>query len=203
MKPVYIAAACLLIIVIYILFPSSYEIKNKNPLNDAIVCFGDSLTYGTGAPKGMDYPSQLSGILNREIINMGIPGTTTVDGLARLDSVIEKNPGYVLITLGGNDLKNRMSKEQAFKNLESIISRLQVVGSLVIIGGIDVPVWGRGFGKGYEELAEKTGSVLIPNVYKGIIGNRDLMSDAIHPNSKGYSIMANHFYEALKPYLQG
>ena len=201
MKPVYIAAACLLIILIYILFPSSYEIKNKNPLNDAIVCFGDSLTYGTGSNKGMDYPSQLSRILNREIINMGIPGNTTVDGLARLDSVIEKNPGYVLITLGGNDLKNRMSREQAFKNLENIITKLQVNGSLVIIGGIDVPVWGRGFGKGYEELAEKTGSVLIPNVYKGIIGNRDLMSDTIHPNSKGYSIMANHFHEALEPYL--
>ena len=201
MKPVYIAVACLLLVVIYILFPSSYEIKNKNPLNNAIVCFGDSLTYGTGSNRGMDYPSQLSGILNREIINMGIPGNTTVDGLARLDSVIEKNPGYVLITLGGNDLKNRMSKEQAFKNLENIITRLQVNGSLVVIGGIDVPVWGRGFGKGYEELAEKTGSVLIPNVYKGIIGNRGLMSDAIHPNSKGYAIMANHFYEALKPYL--
>lgn len=201
MKPVYIAAACLLLILIYILFPSSYEIKNENPLNETIVCFGDSLTYGTGSSSGMDYPSQLSRILNKEIINMGIPGNTTVDGLARLDIVIEKNPGYVLITLGGNDLKNRMSKEQAFANLESIIKRLQANGALVIIGGIDVPVWGRGFGKGYEELAEKTGSVLIPNVYKGIIGNRNLMSDAIHPNNKGYSIMANHFYEALKPYL--
>ena len=149
----------------------------------------------------MDYPSQLSGMINREVINMGIPGNTTVDGLARLDSVIEKNPGYVLITLGGNDLKNRMNKEQAFKNLESIITRLQGNGSLVIIGGINVPVWGGDFGKRYEELAEKTGSVLIPNVYKGIILKRDLMSDAIHPNSKGYSIMANHFYEALEPYL--
>ncbi|MFC1840051.1 GDSL-type esterase/lipase family protein [Thermodesulfobacteriota bacterium] len=201
MKPVYIAAACLLIIVIYILFPSSYEIKNKNPQNDVIVCFGDSLTYGTGTKKGMDYPSQLSRMIKREIINMGVPGNTTVDALARLDDVIEKSPGYVLITLGGNDLKNRMSKEQAFTNLESIIIRLQVNGSLVVIGGIDVPVWGRGFGKGYEELAKETGSVLVPNVYKGIIGKRDLMSDAIHPNSKGYSIMANHFYEVLEPYL--
>ncbi len=34
-----------------------------------------------------------------------------------------------------------------------------------------------------------------------IMGKRDLMSDAIHPNSRGYSIMANHFYKALKPYL--
>lgn len=202
MKLIYIASACLLVILIYILFPSSWEIKNEHPRENTIVCFGDSLTYGTGADKGMDYPSQLSRIINREIINMGVPGDTTANALSRIDSVMDKNPGYVLITLGGNDLKNRVEKEQAFKNLENIIIRFQDNGALVIIGGIDIPVWGRGFGKGYEKLAKKTGSVLVPNVFEGIIGKKDFMSDAIHPNNKGYTILAEHFYEALEPYLQ-
>lgn len=202
MKIIYSISALIIIILIYLFIPSSYEIKNSNPSSNTFICFGDSLTYGTGAKKGMDYPSQLSQMINREIINMGVPGNTTVDALNRLDSVIEKNPGYVLITLGGNDLKNRMNRDQAFRNLEDIITRLQDNGSLVVIGGIDVPVWGRGFGKMYEELAEKTGSVLVPNVFENIMGKRNLMSDAIHPNSQGYTIMAKHFYEAIEPYLQ-
>ena len=38
------------------LFLSAPEIKNTNPSGENIICFGDSLTYGTGATKkGMDY----------------------------------------------------------------------------------------------------------------------------------------------------
>ncbi|MCP3955565.1 MAG: arylesterase, partial [Desulfobacterales bacterium] len=59
-----------------------------------------------------------------------------------------------------------------------------------------------GFGTAYEELAAKTGSVLIPNVYTDIMGRSKLMSDPIHPNSDGYTILADHFYKAIKPYLR-
>jgi len=45
------------------------------------------------------------------------------------------------------------------------------------------------------------GAILIPNIYKGIIGNPKLMSDPIHPNAKGYEIMAQVFYDAVKPYI--
>lgn len=202
MKSIYIIFGCILAaIIIYFLIPSSYEIRNASLDSDTIVCFGDSLTHGTGAKKGMDYPSQLSGLIGREIINAGVPGDTTATALSRIDNILEKNPGIVLLTLGGNDLKNRVNKNTAFKNLEILINKLQDNGALVVLGGIDVPVWGRGFGDFYQELAEKTGSVLVPNVFEGIIGKRGLMSDPIHPNSEGYTIMANHFYEAMKPYL--
>ncbi len=39
------------------------------------------------------------------------------------------------------------------------------------------------------------------NIYKGIIGNPKLMSDRIHPNAKGYEIIAQVFYDAVKPYM--
>ncbi|MFO7990377.1 MAG: GDSL-type esterase/lipase family protein [Thermodesulfobacteriota bacterium] len=187
--------------IIFFSIPSSYEIKNADPIGDTIVCFGDSLTYGTGAAKGMDYPSQLSKLIGVEVINAGVPGDTTAKALNRINEIINMNPRIVLITLGGNDLKNKMNKETVFKNFEQIIHIIQKNGALVILGGIDVPVWGRGFGRAYVELSEKTGSVLIQNIFKDIMGNSNLMSDLIHPNSQGYTIMANHFYEALKPYL--
>lgn len=204
MKNAGIAVGCLLVLLFGYqwLSSSSHDIKNTNPAGTAIVCFGDSLTYGTGAGKGMDYPSQLAGLIGRPVINLGVPGDTTSGALARIDTVLAKEPRMVLLTLGGNDLKNRVPKETAFKNLERIIQMIQDRGALVVVGGIDIPFYGRGFGTAYEELAAKTGSVLIPNVYADIMGRSSLMSDPIHPNSEGYIILAGHFYKAIKPYLK-
>jgi lysophospholipase L1-like esterase len=43
--------------------------------------------------------------------------------------------------------------------------------------------------------------VMNTNVFDGIMGIRSLMSDPIHPNSQGYTVVAQHFYRALQPYL--
>ncbi|CCK78208.1 MULTISPECIES: GDSL-type esterase/lipase family protein [Desulfobacula] len=202
MKTIIITSTVILVsLAVLFSFPSSYKIKNADPIGETIVCFGDSLTYGTGATKGMDYPSQLSRLIDIEVINSGVPGDTTEKALNRIDKIINMNPRIVLITIGGNDLKNGVKKEIAFKNIEQLIHIIQKNGALVILGGIDVPFWGRGFGRGYIELAEKTGSVLVQNIFKDIFGKPRLMSDSIHPNNQGYTIMAKHFYKALKPYL--
>ncbi|MFP4389138.1 MAG: arylesterase [Desulfococcaceae bacterium] len=183
-------------------FHSGPEIRNANPTGGPVVCFGDSLTYGTGAGDGQSYPDRLAEILGEPVINAGIPGDTTAQALARLaDDALIHEPRVVFITLGGNDLKNGLSRDAAFRNLKLIITEIQERGALVVLGGIKVPFWGRGFGEAYRELAEETGSVLIPNVLDGLMGKSHLMSDAIHPNAAGYAIMAEKFFEAAEPYL--
>lgn len=177
-------------------------VKNPRPAGETIICFGDSLTYGTGSSPGMDYPSQLSRLIGRPVVNAGIPGDTTARALERLErDVLSRSPRIVLITLGGNDLKNRQDRDSAFRNLKTIITSIQGRGALVIVGGLDVPVWGRGFQEQYRKVCEETGAVFVPDVLKGLLGNPDKMSDAIHPNDAGYGIMAGYFYEAIKPYL--
>lgn len=169
---------------------------------DNIICFGDSLTYGTGAPPDKSYPAQLSEMIGKPVINMGIPGNTTADGLIRLETdVLENSPRIVLITLGGNDMKNGVDKEEAFKNLRAIIEAIQAKDALVVVGGVKLLFWDRGYEAEYEKLAEETGALLVPNVLKGLVGHNDLMSDAIHPNAAGYEIMAERFYKVIKPYL--
>ena len=179
-----------------------FEVKNAQPTGSTIVCFGDSLTAGTGATKGMNYPSQLARKVGKEVINAGVPGDTTARALARVEEdVLSQSPRIVLITLGGNDLKNGVPKELAFQNLKTIIEAIQAKGALVVVGGVDFPIWGRGFGDGYRVLCKDSGAVLIANVFDGIMENPELMSDSIHPNDAGYTIMAERFYEAVKPYL--
>ncbi len=204
MKKIFIFILLGLIVFIgFRLFRPIPEIKNTNPIGKNIICFGDSLTSGTGAmKKGMDYPSQLSRMIHRPVINAGIPGDTTASALERLEEdVLSRSPRIVLITLGGNDLKNRVPRETTFHNMRIIIASIQDAGALVIVAGIDIPLLGRGFGKYYKELCDELGAVLIPDIFEGIMGKRHLMSDPIHPNDAGYTIFAEKFYKQIKPYL--
>ena len=169
---------------------------------DNIICFGDSLTFGTGAPHDLSYPAQLAAMIGRPVINSGIPGDTTARALQRLErDVLSNSPRIVLITLGGNDLKNGVDKQTAFKNLKEIIAAIQARGGLVVFGGIKLLFWDRGYDKEYERLAAETGAILIPDILGDLMDRQELMHDSIHPNAAGYKIMARKFYAAIEPYL--
>jgi len=169
---------------------------------DNIICFGDSLTFGTGAPRDKSYPAQLAEMIGQPVINSGIPGDTTDRALRRLErDVLSKSPRIVLITLGGNDLKNGVNKKTAFKNLKDIVDTIQAKGALVVFGGIRLLFWDRGYEEEYEKLAAETGALLVPDILGGLMGHEELMHDTIHPNGAGYKIMAQKFYTRIEPYL--
>jgi lysophospholipase L1-like esterase len=199
-KLVYLIFVLIALFFGYFLFLLPRGEQSAEPMSagGAIVCFGDSLTYGTGASPGMDYPSRLAEMLNREVVNAGVPGDTTASALKRLQrDVLSETPALVLVTLGGNDLKNGVPAAEALANLSEIVEVLQRSGARVVVGGLRFPMRDRGYGKAYAELAERTGAVLIPHILDGIMGKRALMSDPIHPNDDGYELMAGRFYEAV------
>ena len=199
-KLIYFILAGLILLAGYKFLTSTHQDFSNGFAGERIVCFGDSLTFGTGASSGKDYPSQLSKMISRPVVNAGVPGDTTARALQRLErDVLPYSPDIVLITLGGNDLKNGIAKDVAFENLRKIVESIQEQGAQVIIGGLHIPFRDRGFGKGYERLANATGAILIPNILEGIMGNRKLMSDPIHPNDAGYKIMADRFYNVMRP----
>ena len=182
----------------YRIFVVPSQVKEGSIAYNSIICFGDSLTFGTGAEAGLDYPSQLSNMIAKPVINAGVPGDTTARALKRLQrDVLARSPDLVLITLGGNDLKNGVAKDTAFNNLEHIVESIQGQGARVIVGGLKFPLRDRGFAKGYKDLTDQTGAVLIPDIFKDIMGNRKLMRDPIHPNGDGYRIMAQRFLDAM------
>jgi acyl-CoA thioesterase-1 len=169
---------------------------------DNIICFGDSLTFGTGAPRDKSYPAQLAEMIGQPVINSGIPGDTTDRALRRLErDVLSKSPRIVLITLGGNDLKNGVNKKTAFKNLKDIVDTIQASGALVVFGGIRLLFWDRGYEEEYEKLAAETGALLVPDILGGLMGHEELMHDTIHPNGAGYKIMAQKYYTRIEPNL--
>jgi lysophospholipase L1-like esterase len=141
-------------------------------------------------------------MIGQPVINAGVPGDTTTRALERLEEdVLSQSPRIVLITLGGNDLKNGVRKDVAFRNLKTIIEAIQAEGGLVILGGVKFIILDKGYGEMYKKLTKETDIILVPNVLKGLIGKDKYMNDPIHPNGQGYTIMAERFYEAMKPYL--
>jgi acyl-CoA thioesterase I len=203
MKRVTIVVGMVLVALLgYRYLASGPKARNARPQGENIICFGDSLTAGTGAATGMDYPSQLARMIGRPVINAGLPGDTTAGALVRLEQdVLARSPRIVLITIGGNDLTHSVDREVFSRNLQTIITRIQAAGALVVVGGIEVPLRDRGFREGYQEVARATGAILIPNIFQGILGRPDLMSDPIHPNTAGYTLIAERFHETIRPYL--
>ena len=200
-KIILLLAAVAAILVYWQIF-SAPVIVNREPLGENIICFGDSLTYGTGASEDQSYPAHLSRLIGLPVINQGHPGDTTADGLLRLEKdVLNNSPRIVLITLGGNDLRKRLGKTEAFANLEKIIRAIQAKGALVIVGEIRIPFISRAFYSQYQVVVLKAGSVFVPDILGGIMGDGSLMSDRIHPNGNGYAVMAAKFRQAIDPYI--
>jgi len=198
-KFIYFILAGLILLLGYKFLTSTHQDFSDGSVGEKIICFGDSLTYGTGASSGNDYPSLLSKMISSPVINAGRPGDTTASALQRLEKdVLSYAPDIVLITLGGNDLKNGIATDIAFENLKIIVNLIHNQGARVIIGGLAIPFKDRGFGRGYQKLADETGATLIPKILEGIMGNRQLMSDPIHPNDAGYKIMAERFNKSLQ-----
>jgi len=83
----------------YKFLTSTHQDFSNGSVGEKIICFGDSLTHGTGASRGKDYPSQLSKMISRPVINAGVPGDTTARALQRLErDVLSYSPDLVLVT---------------------------------------------------------------------------------------------------------
>ncbi|MBY0328734.1 arylesterase [Patescibacteria group bacterium] len=186
-------------IAIYFLFKNKNTvITNFPPVQGPIVALGDSLVFGYGSTMGNDFVSLLAKDTGREIINMGINGNTTADGLARIDTVLALKPSIVLVLLGGNDFLRKVPATQTFQNLDSIVEKLQAHGVVVVVLGIQGGVLHDPFKESFEELVTRRGTGYVPNVLAGMIGNQSLMYDAIHPNDVGYKKLADKVLPVLQ-----
>lgn len=177
-------------------------IKNADSTGTNVIAFGDSLVFGVGSTEGNDMFSVTSRELGIPIINKGVPGNTTADGLERLQrDVLDNDPRIVFVLLGGNDFLQHFATSTTFTNLETIISAIQDRGAAVILVGVRGGLITDHYEKNYEELAKKYQTGYVSNILDGLITNRELMYDSIHPNDRGYKIAAHRLEAALQQVL--
>jgi acyl-CoA thioesterase-1 len=178
-----------------------------------LVCFGDSLTAGYGTDAGESYPDQLQKLLNAKgynyrVLNSGISGNTTKDGLDRIERVMVKHPKVVVVEFGGNDGLRGLPLEQTEANIGGMIERLQKDGATVALAGITLPP---DYGKDYIEhldaiypaLAKKYHVRLLPFLLQDVYGvSGDMQGDATHATAKGNKQVALNVEMLVLPLLK-
>jgi len=171
----------------------------KLSAHDIIVAFGDSLTHGTGASADTAYPAVLSTLTGHTVINAGVPGNTTADGLARLPDVLaEYKPRLVLLCLGGNDMLRRVLETETENNLRLLVRTIRAAGAEVVLVGVPEPKLFGGAPAFYEKLAGELQVPLEQDVFVEVLKDNRLKSDPIHANAEGYRVVAERLAGFLR-----
>jgi len=193
MKKQFILKLAILVVLGFIIInrQSSDDYKLKPISGSTIVlCFGDSLTFGTGARPGESYPAVLERQLNCTVINAGIPGETTDSGVNRIPALLEKHqPQLLILCEGGNDFLKKRS-ENTKSNLAKMIQDAQSRDVEVLLIGVPKPGLLLSSPELYEELSEEFKIPLLNDIIPDILSKGGLKSDYAHPNAAGYKTLA-------------
>ena len=164
-----------------------------------IVAFGDSLTAGYGTSIEKSYPAVLTELSNRTVINAGISGETTSQGMARFESVLnEHSPELVILIEGGNDILRNHSHSETKKNLASMIHFAKASKINIVLLGVPEKNLFSDAAPFYAELAAEHDLVFDKSLLSSLLRSPSLKSDTIHLNAKGYRKMAEEIHQILK-----
>jgi len=172
---------------------------NKLSQEAIILAFGDSLTYGAGASKEANYPSVLSTLSAHTVINAGISGEISSNGLSRLPALLDKHQPELLVLIhGGNDMLRKIPEQQTSNNLKQMINEAQQRNIKVVMLGVPkFNLFLLSSSEIYQQVAEEYKVPVDLESLPHILSDNALKSDTIHPNDRGYRLMAENIYELL------
>jgi lysophospholipase L1-like esterase len=207
--------------------PTTFDFGSNNP--HKVTAFGDSITRGFlelqrqgsfDLITSNNYPNILQGKLRSldptwTVVNRGIGGEMTSEGLARIRSTLAiDKPGIVLIMEGTNDASRCRDTFPTVNNLHGMVQAGKANKSFTIIGTIP-PNFRRNVcpdtfindvNRQLHEIALEE-NVVVAEIHDGMY-NRSLFGlspdrDPLHPNEHGYAVMADIWYQALLQAVPG
>ncbi len=169
------------------------------PADAAVLAFGDSLTFGTGAQPETSYPAVLEKLIGRKVWSAGVPGEVSAAGLARLPSALEYyQPRLLILCHGGNDFLRKLGDARAAENLRAMIRLAREGGIDVVLIGVPKPGLFPSPPDFYVEIAKEFGLPYEGAALKEILRDNELKSDLAHPNARGYASLAAAVAALLK-----
>lgn len=198
-------ARWLLLVVVLVMACS--EESRYSPLapGSTVLAFGDSVTRGTGADPGEDFPSLLAARSGWQVVNAGVPGDTAAAARERIGGLLRQHdPAMVIVELGGNDFLRKRPDDQVEADLRAILRAVQDHGAITVLVAVprlsllrasvgalkDAPL--------YERLAQEESVLLVPDVFSGVLSRESLRADTIHPNRAGYEAFEEGLAAALR-----
>ena len=167
--------------------------------SSVILAFGDSLTFGTGTARDLAYPSVLSRMMGVPVINAGVPGEVTAEGLQRLPGLLKSHqPSLVILCHGGNDFLRRHPLPETIHNLRKMLSLIRTQGADAVLVGVPKLGFSLSVPDFYASLAEEIQVPFDSELLVSILSENDMKSDLIHPNTDGYRLMAEGLYKLIE-----
>ncbi|RBW45044.1 arylesterase [Psychromonas sp. B3M02] len=173
------------------------------PLNQQqpILAFGDSLTSGRGAEKQQSYPVQLGLLLDKQVINAGVNGETSQQGLKRLPKLLDQyQPQLLILCHGGNDILQNRNLDKMQDNLAQMIEMAQDRGIEVVLLSVPEASIFLPDIEQYQTLAKEYQIPLGNDIMRDVLKKPALHSDTVHPNAQGYRLIAQGVYDLLTEY---
>ena len=168
-------------------------------VEDTVLAFGDSITYGTGAHPEESYPEVLAGLIGRRVVGAGVPGEVTAIGLQRLPDVLDEvKPKILLLCLGGNDMLRKIDLVAVESNLRTMVHMAKDRGIAVVLIAVPKPALFGGNAALYQTIAKENDLHLEDDILNDILHDNEFKADPIHPNAKGYRRMAEAIAELLR-----
>lgn len=176
----------------------SNNVGDNDP--NLVACVGDSLTAGY-ACDGAAYPSRLAGMISKNVLNYGVGGKTSDEGISMVYSALASKPGYVCIMFGSNDAIMGRDEANTAENIRIMIRACKNNNTIPIVANIPIMV-------GEHDIFDARGeriSALVAQVVKeeGAIfvdvrrsfgnGNGLINSDGLHLTEEGGTKLAQSF----------
>jgi lysophospholipase L1-like esterase len=201
------------------LLPVTLPIGTNRP--NLYMAFGDSITVGDGSSDGGGYRSYLAEDLTNHwgravLANEGVTATRSDRGAQRIgESLARQRPAYSLILYGTNDYNRAECRDNfpcfTVDALRSMIGQARSAQSLPVVGTIPpanpsdwriTPErldWIERINAQIRPMVRQEGAVLA-DIHAAFLRAGDLpslFSDHLHPNDRGYEILAGEFFRAI------
>ncbi|CQR73007.1 Acyl-CoA thioesterase I precursor [Sporomusa ovata DSM 2662] len=179
-----------------------------------IVAIGDSITYGFPYLQCLSWVHLAGEELGLSIINKGVNGNTSSQMLERFDyDVIRQLPSHVIIMGGTNDACTRVEAEEVDNNIRYMAETALQYGITPIIGlpiPCNYPQDEYILGLYREDVREYalTNDLYVIDFYTAFLKYEskqpqvEFYADALHPNERGYKVMAGLVVKALQIFLK-
>lgn len=169
------------------------------PGGSTLLAFGDSLTEGKGVGRHEAYPAILERLSGFRVVNAGVSGEVTAEGLARLPDVLdETRPRLMLLMHGGNDILRGLDRRSMRANLAAMIELARERGVDVVLVGVPEKRLFSESAPEYAELARHHGLVFEPEIIGSLMRSPSMKSDAVHFNARGYRRIAETLHDRLR-----
>jgi len=171
------------------------------------VAMGDSITGNSQPGAGITYPARLSQMLDKAVVNEGIAGERTAEGLARINRVLdESTPGFILLLYGANDMIQSRPGERILGYLATMVDRAYNRKTIPVIATL-LPMVGE-----HEGFADKVDrmnvlirdyaareNIVLVDLHEAFQPDPEsfLSDDGLHPNRAGTELIARSFYDVL------